>query len=576
MTEKTVDEIEQEILTDFPTYAECVLKIQTLGGKLAPFKINPVQKVLLDIMADIESSGRLVRILVLKARREGISTLITGRNYWRTSTNFNRHAMVITHEPEATDFLFAMVKRYHIHCHKDFKPLDKYNNKKMLEFNDVAGTGGLDSAIRVGTAGKEDFGSGQLIHYLHLSEVAKWPANTASDLLTSILQTVPDLPDTEVIFESTGRGIGGEFYLRYWAARYQYDVYLDGGVVKFRCKINEDASPENKFASVFIPWYVFPDYQSNVPHDFKKTKEEEELVRLYGFTDRQLCWRRDAIENKCDGKLDKFKQEYPSNAREAFIASGMNVFDANQVEALRKASKPPKKRFEISTSNGALTDKADGRFKMWEDPKPGMGYVIGADVAEGLQEGDFSCAVVLEHQTGKQVAEWHGHIAPDLFADILMIIAKKYNMAWLVPERNNHGILVVTKLIDARYPRVFAEKQIEPPNIVRRRFGWLTTKKTKPAAIDSLVEDMREGSHGIVSADLFNEMLSFVQHDDGTLGAEEGMHDDRVMSIAMAKYAIKHNKLPRPRSFKARSEAENAVNGKPIASKRRPSASAWT
>jgi hypothetical protein len=32
----------------------------------------------------------------------------------------------------------------------------------------------------VGTAGKEDFGSGQLVHYLHLSELAKWPSHTAT------------------------------------------------------------------------------------------------------------------------------------------------------------------------------------------------------------------------------------------------------------------------------------------------------------------------------------------------------------------------------------------------------------
>ncbi len=89
----------------------------------------------------------------------------------------------------------------------------------MLEFNTKAGDG-LDSAIRVGTAGKSDFGSAQLIHYLHLSEVSKWPTENQSTLLISLLQCVPKEKDTAVVYESTAKGIGGEFYNGFWACKY--------------------------------------------------------------------------------------------------------------------------------------------------------------------------------------------------------------------------------------------------------------------------------------------------------------------------------------------------------------------
>jgi len=46
-------------------------------------------------------------------------------------------------------------------------------------------------------------------------------------------------------------------------------------------------------------------------------------------------------------------------------------------------------------------------------------YVVGADVSEGVELGDYSVAIVWDRQTGEEVAFFRGLLAPDKFANLL-------------------------------------------------------------------------------------------------------------------------------------------------------------
>ena len=283
-----------------------------------------MQLLLEDIILDVEAQGRLIRFYVLKARREGISTYITGRYFHKITTKKNKYGVIVTHEPPATLFLFEMQRRYYNHLEPEFKPVTKSNNVKMISFDDKEGTGvGLDSAIRVGTAGVKDFGSGQMINYLHLSELAKWPRENEYDLLVSLLQCVPRNKDTSVIIESTAKGLGGEFYKGFFASRYQYEIYLDGDtrVAKWRVNINKDADPANEYSSIFIPWFVFKKYRAPLADNFEKTADEIVLAKRFNLDDEQINWYRLILANECKGSKDTRDQEYPCTAEAAFTGS---------------------------------------------------------------------------------------------------------------------------------------------------------------------------------------------------------------------------------------------------------------
>ena len=547
MTEKALKDF-IKFKEDFSHYATNCLKIQTMEGTLAPFTFNICQQLILKIFKDIRDNNRLVRVVILKARREGISTFTTGRFYHKTSMEHNRYAVCVTHEPDSTDFLFKMIKRYHLHVPSLLKPQTLYSNQKLLEFNTKDGDG-LDSAIRVGTAVKDDFGSGQLIHYAHFSEVAKWPKAQQEPLLTSIMQTIPDTADTEVVLESTAKGIGGEFHKRYWGSRYQYQIYLDeDGNPTFKCDINEKASKSNEFSSIFIPWFVFEKYYRPVPEGFKRTEEEEKMVKLYNLNDKRLAWRRWAIENRCGGSEDAFKQEYPSNPEEAFLVSGTPVFDNNKVLEYQKRAPKPMARYEVRAFTGQFMTAPEGELRVWEEPRQGKCYVVGGDVAEGIPgKADFSCLDVIDQLSGEQVAQWHGKCDPDELGKIAFYLGVRYNNAWVAIERNNHGYTTLTTMKNLKYPRIYMEIAHDGSDKPRRRLGWVTNGATRPALIDTLIEEIREDSHGIKCEETFDEMLSFKKQEDGKMEADTGMHDDRVISMGIAKRVRRGLPLPSQR-----------------------------
>jgi hypothetical protein len=118
----------------------------------------------------------------------------------------------------------------------------------------------------------------------------------------------------------------------------------------------------------------------------------------------------------------------------------------------------------------------------------------------------------------------------------LAALGRRYNDALVAVERNNHGLTTITSLVNAGYPNLYVERAVTLPAKSRRRFGWVTNSSTKPMIIDNLVSEVRDGAHGIACAETFDEMLTYVRERDGSVGARPGAFDDRVMSIAIAKY----------------------------------------
>lgn len=539
--------LRQLMFEDFLKYAPAVLKVQTTRGQIIPFTLNRPQRILHTIIEKHIKPFRPVRVIGLKSRRMGFSTYFSGRYFWKTSRKPNRYAAQITHEPEATDALFKMSKRFYDFSPPEDRPETKYNNTRLLEFNTKDGQG-LNSGFRVATAGKEDFGSGQLLHYCHLSEVSKWESSNTESLLTSILQCVPDDPESEVAFESTAKGMGGVFYDRFWGARYRIFVTAinSAGNPVIKQTVNEDAPVDNNYTAIFLPWFIFEEYSMPVPPGFTLTSEEATIKAKHGLTDEQIYWRRYTLANKCDGKKDVFDQEYPATPEAAFIGSGRPVFDMVKLATLRETLPNPIARYDLVTTTGQWVARPDGRLRVWEEPSVRKAYIIGADVAEGLKDGDFSVADVIDHRTGKQVAQWHGKISAMDYSKILIALGLRYNEAHIACERNNHGYTVNESLGTSVYPngKIFVQPRAEFPNKTMKRLGWVTSNATRPMMIDNLLQEVNEDSHGISCRETIDEMMTFSIQDNGRMEADVGRKDDRVISIAIAKKVRQMISLP--------------------------------
>jgi len=244
-----------------------------------------------------------------------------------------------------------------------------------------------------------------------------------------------------------------------------------------------------------------------------------------------------------DDYADSILKNYNEELRELYLdgefisLAQRTVFEKKSLEKAMLECFSPRKRMAFETGLSRFTERPDGELLVWDDPKPGTRYVIGADVSEGLSDGDYSCADVLSLPYGEQVAHWHGKIAPDLYAKLLKQLGERYNNALVGVEANNHGMTVNILLRDYGYSNIYVQKAIDDrgsSDKETRRLGWLTTSKSKPYIIDQLAAELREQTHGIVNEKTVIEMQTYIVQDNGSYNAQAGCHDDRVMARAIA------------------------------------------
>jgi hypothetical protein len=252
-------------------------------------------------------------------------------------------------------------------------------------------------------------------------------------------------------------------------------------------------------------------------------------------------------------------QEYPNTPEEAFIKSGNPVFDVDELG--RTYTEDPYRGFlQSSGPRNAEFNPSDGPLCIWEMPQRRkyedgvlvpVRYVIGADVAEGLEYGDFSSAHVINTATGKVAAKWRGHVDPDLFgSEILWYLGHFYNHAFIGVEVNNHGLTTLTALNNKGYGSLYYRHAYDERTKKRtRKLGWRTQINTKPLMIDELARDLRvgrdeegeiveEASLTLLDSETIGELKTFVRDENGKTHGSP--FDDQVISLAIANQMLKH------------------------------------
>ena len=513
----------RKLLEDCEFYARHCVKIRTKAGTITPLVLNRVQRRFVEQLIDqMERTGR-VRFVVLKARQQGLSTVISAWQYWWLSQRKAQKGLVMAHEAESTQTLFDMYRRIHDNVPDIVRPSTKYSSRTELVFDQ------LDTGLRVATAGGRGVARGETLTVAHLSEVAFWPTQFANTNFNGLVQAIPDTDNTAIFCESTANGMTGKFYDLARGAQ-------DG---------------TNGFELFFSAWFESDEYrEDNVPANFERTPEEEELVQRYSLDNEQLWWRRRKIATNGS---DLFRQEYPATPDEAFISTGRPVFNPDFITERLREVHPPIRQMaveDIYDDKGnalpmrVLHDHPRGELKVYREREADETYVIGADVGMGLRgkvmgrkDGDPSVAQILDSQK-RQVAVWRGIIHPDEFARVLVALGYHYNGALVAPERNNHGLVTCIKLRDLDYPYLYmdlTEGTIEPDKQTVN-LGFLTNERTKPLIIDGLRASEREREIEVNDRTTLQEMLSYVVTESGKMQAEDGEHDDTVMALAIANY----------------------------------------
>jgi hypothetical protein len=477
-------------MTPEGTAIEALLRIVNKEQEQVDFKLNYAQRII-----DNSITGR---DLYPKARREGVSMYFLARNLMKCLGVQNTVAVVISHEAEATARMLNRVK-YYIDNMKCPAPVIKTSNKNEITFPKT------NSTFYIGTAGAKAFGRGDGITDLHCSEIAYWP--DAKALATGLFQAVAR--NGRISIESTGNGAGD----------YYHNMCLKA------------ARGNGRYRLHFLPWHKFPEY------DYAVTKEESEfimnnldeelgevsIVRDYGITPGQILFRREKLE-ELDYDVRMFNQEYPTTLDDCFQASGSGIFHNVRY---------------IETPDWQRRDQH--MFALNQHPIPGHTYVIGGDVSAGVYK-DSSVLEVFDCATHEQVAEWISNkVSPDVFAVHAANVGRMFNNAYMAIESNNHGIVTLSDL-KKLYPTQLIHKI---PNLVKKPdeiarlvdLGTRVTAKSKAFIVGRLRKELSAGAI-IHSPVLKSELSSFVEHDDGTMSAQDGAFDDCVMASAHAMYVI--------------------------------------
>lgn len=493
------------------------LSILTKNVQVEKIELNWAQREFLAVaQRQLLTTGK-IRIIVLKARQLGISTITEALLFTLCFLFHNYKALIIAHEVPASQNLLAMTQRYwDTYPFRDVYST-KYAGRNYLQWTET------NSSMGVATAGNTAVGRSATIHGVHASEVAFWPEPEL--VMLGLRQTIPSTPGTAIILESTANGMGNYFHEQWLKAE----------------------RGESEFEPLFFPWHKHPEYTAEAigmaGKPLGELDDEERALREMGVSDSRLIWRRHAIRDLCMGDLLKFNQEYPSTAEIAFTASGTNVFPHAELTAVYDPAPGSRGTLYEDSSGVHFKVASDGPLTVWKAPSPDPDhgqYFVAGDPTHSTR-GDFAVAQVINRRTLEQVAEWRGRIDPVSFASVLFNLGKFYNTAEVVTEIEGPGYSTIGALLTKGYPRLYnkARPDTTPGKMSQDQFGWSTTLQSKHWAIGMLLRAVVDGSLTIHSAQLYNEMRNYVTLDNGGYGPATGNgrekgYDDTVMAMAIA------------------------------------------
>ncbi len=546
----------------WPSYMQHLKIEDRATGQLVPLVLNGVQQKIRNEIERCLVERLPIRIIVLKSRRMGVSTLIQASFAHLAFTTSGFTAWTGAHEERSAKALHAMTEQMHQGLPDPIRPAKDHSERgKILSLVNR-------SKLTTFTAGgsSDGVGRGAGARAIHASEVAFYP--DAASTLLSLRQIVPDEPETFVCLESTANGVGDAFHQEWLAAEAQ----------------------ESGYTPMFFPWFEFAPYRialHGVPLEESVTllptlrpvgahqDEEAELRRTYGVDDEQIAWRRHTIASKTNRDLRKFHQEYPSTPGEAFLTSGRTFFAnltgistfipsrTGEIRYWNAATRRPMR--EPAPRKGlAVGFRADpfGPLSMWESPRAGHKYVIGADVAGTTLQADYDarpageqddayCAYVVDVESGREAACFHTHAITEFeYADALAALGYLYGTAEIgVEKQGGYGTATLSRLRDTlHYPRLYEHERADSTDAADRigSLGFPMSMITRPLVLATLSELIRDAPGCIVDPELLKELRAFVVTRSGKAQAQTGYHDDRVMARALAGH-LRQLRAVRPR-----------------------------
>lgn len=588
----------ERIRSDFSYAARNYFMLSTKEGEDVPFALWESQELILEKWYWLREHDpdHAQRIMILKARQLGCSTVIEGLIAWATIFFSNRNAMVVSNTDSHAAYLFGMMQHFYDNLPWWLQPMvlsRKFEQGLIFansNYSESRFHPGNKSQILVQSA-KQTSGVGQGIRLnaVHLSEYADWEWDKFKEIINGdMIHALADNRNSFAFLESTGKGAGspGE---EMWVAQVQL---MERG--------------EAKWVPLFIPWFfekkrfIPPEngWCIQQPEQDMLERVEREWVRCgncnqyyestwrkdsrvgsnclechqgiltpYKLTDSQLRFmQRERTNAELEGidSLKKLREELATTAEEAWQLSGIQVFPDSCHVFVNNTIGPPiiwgdiNDRGEVhyvadpdTGKCGVVTCEVDHRWDMehplqiWKLPDIRFKYSVGVDVSEGLGgKGDFSVIFVNKigssvQEPDEQVAVWRSNnVDPIQLAGPINAIGRLYNEALVSIEVNKYDACFNNVRLQYLYPNLFNWKHYDSKNPISNKLGWVTNLRSKPMLWQTAVRWLKSRMWMIRSQNFSLEMKRFQKddYDDQRASAEKNFHDDELMAGMIALF----------------------------------------
>lgn len=496
------------ILSSPVNYIQSFMTIVNKQGKKVPFKLNEQQSYLLKNLDKFN--------IVLKSRQLGISAISAGYSLFIAMTEPDSHCMLISYSLDSADAIYSKLKQLYNDMPDAIKVKDVANNKKELRFEN-------GSKITVCTMGNKDVARGSTLRFVHLSEMAFMNQSVVKKQLLALEQALsPEVG--QIIIESTANGLN------------EFSELWDKAENK-TCLYRPFFFPWQDDKVMFAGEYKEYALRYKALHgDYLKEEEldetEQTLLQM-GASIEQLMWRRVKIMNSSE---EQFNQEYPSTPLMAFITSSNNVFNAERVQVEYNKAKLAKTIDKKKLIPSLKVYK--NYITIWQLPERGKKYYIGVDGSEGI--GQDYTVISIYSEDGIQCLEFRSNkIQPHKVAEICNEIGLWFNRGLIVVEKASGGNVILDRLKHTyKYNNLYKHRDFDRFGKAVKKIGWVTTNKSKPLLINDFIEFWENDDIVINSTALLSEMKVY-QYTDGRMNAQNGYHDDCVISNALAVQGIK-------------------------------------
>jgi hypothetical protein len=310
---------------------------------------------------------------------------------------------------------------------------------------------------------------GKSVNMLYVDETAIIPNTVAEDFFTSVYPTISAGETTKILLSSTP--LGYNHFWKFW---------------------NDAENKRNDFVPLFIPYWKIPG------RDEKWAEAQKRQLGELKYNQEVLC---------------------------KFLGSSLTLINADT----------------IANMSLAQTVYSKDGLDIYEKPQRGHTYVMVADTAKGVG-GDYSAFTIIDitEVPYKLIGKYRNNsISPLLYPNVIYETGKQYNNAYVLVEVNSSEQVPHILYQELEYENILFVNRTTGSQVVSGGFGGgktqlgvNTDKKVKRIGCHNFKSLVEEKKLLIQDADTISEISTFIET-KGTYQADDGYHDDLVMSLVL-------------------------------------------